>query len=63
MNFLGANCNRPYPISMTDLKKRILIVDDDEDIRNLMVLYLLDLGVESVCVDCAIKGLKGSSSL
>lgn len=43
---------------MTDLKKRILIVDDDEDIRNLMVLYLLDLGVESVCVDCAIKGLE-----
>jgi CheY-like chemotaxis protein len=43
---------------MTEARKRILIVDDDEDIRNLMVLYLKDQGVDCVCVDCAIKGLE-----
>lgn len=42
---------------MSESAKKILIVDDDEDIRNLMAHYLKDLEVECFFAEDAIAGL------
>lgn len=55
---METNANTYYPRAMNSGIKKILIVDDDEDIRNLMELYLRDLNVKCSFAEDAIKGLE-----